>query len=314
MRVKKQNFYFKSSDKVTRIHGVCWIPEGIKVKAVLQIAHGMVEFMDRYDDFARFMCSKGFAVVGNDHIGHGTSVETEDDHGYLGENGFECIVNDMKKVHKHFKQRFPEVPYFILGHSMGSFAVRYFLVKYRKSVDGAIIMGTGYHPIPLSVGGQVLTRIMARVKGWDYRSPLVTKIAFGSYNKEIKPARTSKDWLTRDEVVVDTYISEPKCQFIFTLNGYYEMFKGIQFISNPKNIAKVRKNLPILFISGDADPVGNYGAGVQKVYDLFEKAGCSNLDMLLYDDARHEVLNELNKMDVYKDLCEWLNKEISLKH
>ena len=314
MKVKKQNFYFKSSNKQTRVHGVCWIPEGIRVKAVLQIAHGMLEFIDRYDAFARFLCSKGIAVVGNDHLGHGESVASQKDWGYMGENGFERLVDDTKKVQKHFKQRFPEVPYFLLGHSMGSFVARYYLSKYPKSIDGAIIMGTGYHPIPLSVGGQLLTRVMARVKGWHYRSPLVTKIAFGSYNKEIKPARTVADWLTRDEVVVDTYMSDPRCQFMFTLNGYFEMFKGIQYITNKKNIAKVSKKMPVLFISGDADPVGGYGEGVQKVHDLFVDAGVENVDMLLYDDARHEVLNELNRMDVYKDLYEWLNKEISLKH
>lgn len=314
MRVKKQNFYFKSSNKVNRIHGVCWIPEGIKVKAVLQIAHGMLEFIDRYDDFARFLCTKGIAVVGNDHLGHGTSVFSEEDWGYMGDNGFECLVADMKKVQKHFKQRFPEVPYFILGHSMGSFAVRYFISKYRKGVDGAIIMGTGYHPTPLSVGGQLLTRIMARVKGWRYRSALVTKIAFSGYNKKIKPERTPADWITRDEEIVDIYMNEPRCQFMFTLNAYFEMFKGIQFITDKENIARVRRNLPMLFISGDADPVGGYGKGVHKIYDMFEETGHKNMDIILYDEARHEVLNEINRHDVYDDLYNWLNKEISLKH
>lgn len=314
MKVKKQNFYFKSSDKMNRIYGICWIPEGQKVRAVLQIAHGMLEFIDRYDDFARFLCSKGIAVVGNDHLGHGSSVSSEEDWGYMGENGFECLVDDLKKVQKHFKQRFPEVPYFILGHSMGSFAVRYFISKYRKGIDGAIIMGTGYHPTALSVAGQTITRIMARVKGWHYRSPLVTKIAFGSYNKGIEDVRTAADWITRDEDIVDAYMADPRCQFMFTLNGYFEMFGGIRYITDKKNIAKVRKNLPILFISGAADPVGGYGKGVQKVHDMFLEAGNEMLDLILYEDARHEVLNEINRMDVYNDLYNWLNKEISLKH
>ena len=314
MKVKKQNFYFKSSNRFTKIHGVCWIPEGKEVVGVLQIAHGMVEFIDRYDDFARFLCSKGFAVVGNDHLGHGSSVASEEDWGFVGEHGFECMVDDLKKVQKHFKERFPHVPYFILGHSMGSFVVRYFLAKYRKSVDGAIIMGTGYHPIPLAVGGQLIARVIALVKGWHYRSELIQKIAFGSYNKGIKPLRTKADWISRDEVIIDRYVSEPRCQFIFTVNGFYELFKGLQFISNPKNIAKVPREMPILFVSGEEDPVGGYGEGVQKVYDMFTLAGCEELDMLLYDGARHEVLNEINRKDVYEDLYAWLNKEISLKH
>ena len=314
MKVKKQNFYFKSSNRFSKIHGVCWIPENIEVIGVLQIAHGMVEFIDRYDDFARFLCSKGFAVVGNDHLGHGSSVVSEEDWGFVGENGFECMVDDLKKVQKHFKERFPHVPYFILGHSMGSFLVRYFLSKYRKSVDGAIIMGTGYHPIPLAVAGQVITRLIAFVKGWHYRSALVNKIAFGSYNKGIKPLRTPADWISRDEVIVDQYVNEPRCQFMFTVNGFFELFKGIQFISSSKNIAKIPREMPILFISGEADPVGGYGEGVQKVHDMFTLAGNEQLDMLMYDGARHEVLNEINRKDVYEDLYAWLNKEISFKH
>lgn len=314
MKVKKQNFYFKSSNKKARIHGVCWVPEGKEVVGVLQIAHGMVEYIDRYDDFARFLCSKGIAVVGNDHLGHGSSVDSEEDWGYMGTNGFECMVEDMKKLQKHFKKRFPDVPYYLLGHSMGSFLTRYFLVKYSKSIDGAIIMGTGYHPIPLAMAGQAAARVIALVKGWKYRSAFVNKMAFGSYNKGIKSARTDFDWLSRDEVMVDAYIAEPRCQFMFTVNGYFELFKGIRFISSQKNIEKVPGDMPILFISGDADPVGEYGEGVQKVYDMFTLAGNEALDMIMYEDARHEILNEINRNDVYNDLYGWLSKEISLKH
>lgn len=313
MKIKKQNFYYKSSNKKTKIHGVCWIPEGIKVRAVLQIAHGMVEYIERYDDFARFLCRHGIAVVGNDHLGHGISVASEEDWGYLGDNGFECMVDDLKKVQKHFKGRFPNVPYYILGHSMGSFATRYFLIKYKNAVDGAIIMGTGYHPVPLAVAGQYLTRLLAQFKGWDFRSKLVNKMAFGSYNKGFKDARTDFDWLTRDEEMVDKYIAEPRCQFIFTLNGYHELFKGIRFISNKKNIDKMSKEMPILFVSGEDDPVGNHGDGVQKVYDLFTVAGMEELDIIFYEGGRHEILNEINRDEVYEDVYNWLNKEISLK-
>lgn len=312
--VKKQNFYFKSSNKKSRIHGICWIPEHKKVRAVLQIAHGMVEYIDRYDNFACYLCEQGIAVVGNDHLGHGDSVKSEEEWGYVGENGFECMVDDMKKVTKHFKERFPGIPYYILGHSMGSFLTRYYLIKYGKSIDGAIIMGTGHQPAPLLMAGICLTRVLAMVKGWKYRSALVNKMAFGSYNKGFRPARTDFDWLTRDEAMVDAYIGEPRCQFVFTLNGYYELFKGIQFISNRKNVDKVPKQLPVLFVSGDSDPVGSNGDGVQKVYDMFALAGVENLDIIFYEGARHEILNEMNRDEVYRDLYDWLNKEISLKH
>ena len=311
--IKKQNFYFKSSNKETRVHGICWIPEDVKVRAVLQIVHGMVEYVDRYDDFARFLGAQGIVVVGDDHLGHGDSVASQEDWGYLGDNGFECIVNDVRKIQKQFKKRFPGVPYYILGHSMGSFLTRYLLIKYGREVDGAIIMGTGYYSVPIAVFGKVLTQAVAAVKGWRYRSALVNKLAFGSYNKGFAPARTDFDWLSRDEATVDAYVGEPRCQFIFTLNAYHEMFKGLEFIAKKSNLKKMPKQLPVLFVSGGEDPVGNSGQGVQKVYDMFVLAGMDNMDITFYEGARHEILNETNRQEVYDDLYDWLNKEISLK-
>ena len=260
------------------------------------------------------MCAQGIAVVGDDHLGHGDSVASQDDWGYFGDNGFECIVNDVRKIQKQFKKRFPGVPYYILGHSMGSFLTRCFLIQYGKEVDGAIIMGTGYHSVPVAVFGRGLTRVMAAVKGWKYRSRFVNKMAFGSYNKGFTPARTDFDWITRDEAMVDAYIAEPRCQFVFTLNGYHEMFKGLAFIAQKTNLKKMPKQLPVLFISGGDDPVGGKGQGVQKVYDMFVLAGMENMDIIFYEGGRHEILNEINRKEVYDDLYDWLNKEISLKH
>lgn len=311
---KKQNFYFQSADRKTRVHGICWIPEGKPVKAVLQIAHGMVEHIDRYDEFARYLNERGIAVVGNDHLGHGESAESPEDWGYLGENGFRCMVNDLHKIQRQFKKRFPDQPYYILGHSMGSFLTRYFLIEYGKSVDGAIIMGTGYHPLALAAVGRGLVRVLAAVKGWRFRSHLVNRMAFGSYNKGFEPARTDFDWLSRDAAMVDRYVADPRCQFIFTLNGYYEMFKGIRVITNIKNIQRMPKKLPVFFVSGDADPVGNNGKGVRKVYDMFVQAGMENVDIMFYEGGRHEILNEVNREEVYEGLYHWLIEEISLKH
>ena len=240
-------------------------------------------------------------------------MASQEDWGYLGDNGFECIVNDVRKIQKQFKKRFPGVPYYILGHSMGSFLTRYFLIKYGREVDGAIIMGTGYYSVPIAVFGKVLTQAVAAVKGWRYRSALVNKLAFGSYNKGFAPARTDFDWLSRDEATVDAYVGEPRCQFIFTLNAYHEMFKGLEFIAKKSNLKKMPKQLPVLFVSGGEDPVGNSGQGVQKAYDMFVLAGMDNMDITFYEGARHEILNETNRQEGYDDLYDWLNKEISLK-
>ena len=312
--IKKQNFYFKSTNNKDRIHGVCWMSDRKKVRAVLQISHGMVEYIDRYDGLARYLCSRGFAVVGHDHLGHGKSVKSSRDWGYFGENGFECMVKDVHKVYKHFKRRFPKVPYFVLGHSMGSFVLRYFLIKYGRDIDGAVIMGTGYFSTGITKLGCFLTKTIAKFKGWQFRSNLVNKLAFGSYNKAFEPARTPFDWLSRDKKMVDKYISEPQCQFVFTLNGYYEMFRGLQFISKKANVEKMPKKLPILFMSGDADPVGGEGEGVQKVYEMFEQAGMQQMDLYFYEDGRHEILNDIVREEVYEDLYHWLKEEISLKH
>lgn len=310
--VKKLNFYFRSSDGSSRIHGIFWTPVDVPVRAVLQIAHGMVEYIDRYDDFARSLCARGIAVVGNDHLGHGDS-SPEEDWGYLGEDGFKWMVKDVHKVQKYFQRRFSEVPYYILGHSMGSFVTRYYLIKYGYDVDGAIIMGTGHHS-PVAAGfGQVLAWMLGHVKGWKFRSSFVNRLAFGSYNRGFEPARTEFDWLSRDEANVDAYVAEPRCQFIFTLNGYYEMFKGIKVISKIRNIRQMPKELPILFVSGDADPVGNNGRGVRKVRDMFVQAGMKNTSVIFYEGGRHEILNEINRDEVYRDIYNWLNKEILSK-
>ena len=305
--VKKQNFYFKSSNKTDRVHGICWIPQNKQVKAVLQIAHGMVEYIDRYDGFARFLCEKGYVVTGNDHIGHGDSVKSPEGWGYFSESeGFENILGDMRKIQNQFSQKYPDVPYYILGHSMGSFMTRAYLMKYGKTVSGAIIMGTGNQPLPVAMFGHVLTHMIAAVKGWHYRSAFVNKMAFGSYNKKFQPSRTDFDWLTRDTDIVDAYIAEPRCQFVFTLNGYHELFRALIYIGKKKNIEKLPKDLPVLFISGSKDPVGGFGSGVDKVCESWENAGMSAVSLKLFEDGRHEILNEVNRDEVYEYLYEWL--------
>ena len=283
--VKKQNFYFRSSDKETRIHGICWIPQDKPVRGVLQIAHGMVEYIDRYDDFARFLCQKGFVVTGNDHLGHGDSVKTTDDWGYFGDTkGFEHVLADMHKIRRQFRKKYPDVPYFILGHSMGSFMTRAYLMQHGKGINGAIIMGTGHQSAMTARAGKLLT--------------------------QFQPARTDFNWLTRDPAIVDAYMAEPRCQFIFTLNGYHELFRSLIYIEKQENIEKLPKNLPVLFVSGDKDPVGNFGKGVTEVRDRLKATGHTNVTMKLYGNARHEILNELNKESVYQDLDAWITNMI----
>ena len=303
--MNKHTFYYPSASDCDRVHAVCWLPEG-EVKAVLQIAHGMVEFIERYEDFALYLTSRGFAVTGNDHLGHGGSSAPED-YGYFAEkDGNSVLLRDMHRLTQLTKEKYPGVPYFLLGHSMGSFYARQYLFTWGKELDGAIVMGTGHQPKMLVLAGMAVTRVLALFKGWKHRSAFVDGMAFGSYNKAFEPARTDKDWLTKDEKTVDRYLADPRCTFLFTLNGYYNMFKGISRLHDRKRLADMPKELPVLFTAGADDPVGDFGKGVEKAARTFRRAGMRRVAVKLYPGDRHEILNETDRAQVYADLADWL--------
>ena len=307
--MKKEEFRFRSTNNAVDVRAVKYIPDG-KPLAVLQIAHGMVEFIDRYDGFAEYLCSKGFLVTGNDHIGHGASVNSEEDWGYFGEDGNRHVLDDMYELTKIIKKEYPDLPYFLLGHSMGSFYARQYLGEYGNQLKGAIIKGTGFEPLFKVKSGMALCKTIAAFKGWRHRSDLVNDIAFGSYGKKFEPLRTRADWLSKDETIVDWYVNEPRCSFKFTLNGYYEMFKGIARLHDRNLLAKVPKDLPILVVSGEDDPVGTFGKEVEATVKSLKDAGVKNVEMKLYPGDRHEILNETDKEVVYVDLCRWLENLI----
>lgn len=310
----KQNFHYKSSDGKHKINGYRWLPEQGSYLGVVQIVHGMVEYVDRYDEFARFLCDNGYVVVGEDHLGHGGSVNDESEWGYFTKyDGFDYIIKDLHNLHMKQAKEFPDIPYFFLGHSMGSFLTRIYISYYGKSLAGAIIMGTGNQPPALAFFGKILASLIALFKGDKYRSAFINKMAFGSYNKKFKPARTSCDWLTKDTAIVDAYMNDPRCTFIFTLNGYKELFDGIMYVGQKSNIGKTPKNLPLLLTSGAKDPVGGFGKGVIHVYDMYKAAGIDDVSIKLYDDDRHEILNETDRTQVYQDILAWLVRNTHLE-
>ncbi|MBQ6679441.1 MAG: lysophospholipase [Lachnospiraceae bacterium] len=302
----KQEFFYPSKDGLTQIHAIAWIPEG-KVRGVLQIAHGMVEFIDRYDRFATFMASQGFYVVGNDHLGHGKSVTDPSQYGYFAKHdGNFCVLGDMQQLREDTVKKYPDVPYFILGHSMGSFLVRQFVEKFGEGLKGAIVMGTGYQPnstLDLAIG---LTGVFQQARGGHFRSETINNMALGSYNKTFEPGRTKNDWLTKDEAIVDAYVANPLNQFVFTVNGYYNMFRGMRYCQREKNLDKIPKDLPILVVSGANDPVGEFGKGPRMVAEAYRKTGLQDVTLKLYPDDRHEILNELDKETVDHDLLKWI--------
>ena len=306
---KKEDFFYDSGDKRTRIHAICWIPESVHVRGILQIAHGMMEYIERYDEFARYLSEKGYVVAGNDHLGHGDSVSREEDRGFFCEtDGNGVLIEDMHELMNIMKKRYPSVPYFMLGHSMGSFLVRQYITIYGKEIHGAIIVGTGNQPYILIKTGELLARLIAAARGWRYRSRFINNLAIGGYNRRFEPARTPFDWLTRDGGVVDAYRKDPRTNFIFTLNAYYHMFRGMSQLYSRRNLERMPKDLPVVFLSGDEDPVGDFGKGVARAYESFRKLSMKNVSIKLYKGSRHEIINELDRETVYKDITEWLNQ------
>lgn len=305
----KEDFYYDSADNKTKIHAIKWIPE-IEIKGVFQIAHGMLEHMDRYDDFARFMAEHGILVAGNDHLGHGSSVLTEEDRGFFSEgDGNKSIIEDMRKLREILKAEYMNFPYFILGHSMGSFLVRQYISIY-DDLDGALIVGTGYQPYASVKLGLIISKLLAAFKGWRFRSKFINKLAIGGNNKYFEPAKTKSDWLSRDEEVVDAYIKDDRIDFIFTLNAFYYMFKGMLYLYDKEYMDKIPKNLPIILLSGEQDPVGNFGKDVERLYDSY-KANVTDVSIKLYKDHRHEILNELDKENIYEDILNWIYEKVT---
>jgi len=307
--VIRQEFYYDSAYKKTKIHAVKWIPEN-EIIGLLQIAHGMLEHIDRYDNFARFMASHGILVAGNDHLGHGSSIFTEEDRGFFGEgDGNKSLIEDMRKLREILKEEYKDLPYFILGHSMGSFLVRQYISIY-DDLDGALIVGTGYQPYAAVKSGLILCRLLAAFKGWRFRSKFINKLTIGGNNKHFKPAKTKSDWLSRDEEVVNAYIKDKKIDFIFTLNAFYYMFKGMLYLYDKGYMDKIRKNLPMILLSGEQDPVGNFGKDVKRLYENFNTK-MTDVTIKLYKDDRHEILNELDKENIYEDILNWIKEKIA---
>ena len=305
--MSSSEFYYDSSDGKTKIHAIKWIPEN-EIKAILQISHGMLEHIERYSDFAAYLSEHGVLVVGNDHLGHGSSIASEDGRGYFEEyNGNKVLIEDMHTLVRIIKSEHSDIPYFILGHSMGSFLTRQFITLYGNEIDGVIISGTGQQPLGLIKFGIFVTKLIASFKGWNYRSKFVNFLVLGRNNNKFEPARTKFDWLTRDDDIVDNYISDTRINFIFTLNGFYNLFNGILDMNETNLLKFIPKDLPMIFLSGDMDPVGNFGKDVIKAFNIYEDLGMKNISMKLYTGDRHEILNEIDREQVYEDILLWIS-------
>lgn len=306
----RNEFTFLSADQKTAIHAVEWRPEGA-VQAVLQISHGVAEYILRYEPFAEFLTGRGFAVAGHDHLGHGDSVAPGGARLFFGPKGsWNWVVDDIETRRRLAREQFPGVPYFLLGHSMGSFLARTHLICFPGTTDGAILMGTGQMPPALLAGGKAVAAAEALRIGAEHSSPLVEKLAFGTYNKIFAPNRTGFDWLSRSTDNVDRYLADPLCGENPSIGLFREMLNGISFITNPENLRRMDLETPILFISGAMDPVGGCGKGVKRAFSGFQKAGVRDVRLILYPEMRHEILCEDIRETVYEDLYRWLSAHI----
>lgn len=305
--MKKEDIYFESRDGVSKLHAIVWSDETKNPIGILQIIHGMAEYIERYDDFARFMVEKGFVVVGDDHLGHGDSVGENGTFGYFcKKDPATVLVRDEHRLKKLMEAKYPGVPYYILGHSMGSFIARNYLNRYGSGIQGMIVMGTGNQSKALLGASKVLVGLTGFFCGEKHVAKFINKLAFGTYNRAIEDAKTNVDWLTKDEAIVDKYIADERCGFTFTVNGFRGLFELIYRLQKPKNLVTIPKKIPVFFVSGEEDPVGDYGEGVIGAKNDLVRAGLENVSMKLYPGDRHEILNETDKDIVYQDIYEWI--------
>ena len=283
----REDFHFLSKDAKTKMHGVRWLPDDGAVNGVIQLGH--------------------------DHLGHGESVRDKNHLGYFCKpRPSEVLVEDMHQVTAMTRRSYPGLPYFIFGHSMGSYLLRKYLTVYSADVDGAILCGTGSVPDLYCYAGIALCALIAMFRGWHYRSSLVRKIAFGKpYAKFCMDGTVpEKSWLCNDAERVKKYYSDPQCTFDFTLNGFYGLFSTVSYDNQEKYIRQVRTDLPIFLISGSEDPVGDAGVGVKRVYRQYKKAGLRDVTMKLYEGDRHELINEPDRANVFADLWEWVTSHL----
>ena len=298
-------------DRHTTIHAVKWLPDGEPV-AVMQLTHGMQEYIERYSEFAEYLTSKGFVVFGHDHIGHGDSVSDPSDRGKMhSAEPDRTMVEDMFTQYTIIREQYPDKPHFILGHSMGSYLLREFLfvkASHLNDLSGAIIMGTGSENNAAVIAGNILCKLIMLFKGKDATSDFISGLMFGSAYKQFDTTGTdpANSWLSRNTENVIAFFTNEKGGYAFSLNGYMVLLRATLFDNKMSNIRRMNMKVPVIFVSGDQDPVGQMGAGVVKAYEKFKAAGVSDLSIKLYEGDRHEILNELDRDVVYNDLYEWM--------
>lgn len=310
MKINRKEYTYPSATGVADIFARSWSPEDGKIKAIVQLVHGMAEHGERYEEMAGYLCEKGYAFVINDHVGHGRSVKSKEDLGFFNGDKNKAgigFVEDAHKLTEIAKKEFNK-PVILMGHSMGSFVARHYVTKYSSDIEAAIFCGTS-GPNPAAGAGILVASLIEKVKGPKFKSEFINNLAFGAYNKRCE-GRTPFDWLSVNKENIDKYIADDYCGFLFTVSGYKNLFEVLKFVSDPMWYGAVPTALPMYLIAGSEDPVGTYGKGVDTVYKKLKETGHSDVSIKLYEGLRHEIHNEDERFNVYADIASWCDSVI----
>ena len=307
-----KEFTFPSDTGNNTIHAVKCVPDG-QPRGIVQIAHGITERVSVYEEFMHFLADNGFIAVGNDHLGHGLSAKDESEIAFFSdENGWEHALKDMDTLHDMtVKEHGAEVPYIFFGHSMGSFLTRSYLIKYPEKADMAVLCGTGHQSRIKLTAARNLSNNIVRIKGAKFVSERLYKLVFGTSSKNSNESgEKKKNWLTRDTQALKKFKEDPSVGFVPTASLFRDLFDGMLLMTDSDNIAQMKKDTPVLFISGDDDPVGEFAEGVIRAYEAFRKAGMTSAKVILYPGAKHELICETNKDEIIKDVLNWIESNI----
>lgn len=310
--IRREQFYFRSSDEVTRLRGMRWIPVSVPVKAVLQVCHGMCEHLERYDEFAAYLAERGFLVVMHDLIGHGKSAANEEALGVWGDYMMNSkLVSDMFKVRCMMQKEYSHVPYFVMGHSMGSLITREYIMTHKDGLAGVILMGTvDYGNLTSKAGIAFLKWIsLFHRDGMRYRSTLVHKMGLGRFDKPFENESLRNAWLSRDVEEVKKYNHDPLCNYVYSIGVFNTVLQGMLYVHDAEAMENFPKDVPVLILGGSADVVNANGKTTYKLWRTYKKYGW-NVRKHVYQDARHELLHETNRQKVYADIDKWLDRQM----
>lgn len=294
-----------------KLHVLKWTPDSDPLRGVVHIVHGLAEHAGRYHHVAKFLNENGFVVYAHDHRGHG---KTDEDHlGHIDtENGFDLMISGIGDIQTEVQENYPNLPLFIIGHSMGTFLLQRYLQITSDEPDGVVYSGSNGKPPPILGIGILISKIITKIYGADSQSSLLHKMTFGAYNSKFKPTKTEVDWISRDSEMVQLYVDDPYCNAIPSASFFGSLFQGLKTLHGHKPFSDHSKDLPILIISGDDDPVSDMGKGIKSLEKLILKSGVEDLTVKIYEGGRHEMFNEINRDEVLNDLLKWINSHIKL--